>query len=409
MEAGREASDGGRDLRLLVAAVGLSALGDHAALTALLVLVHDRTGSPAAVAALLLGLWGPVVALGGVAGAVVDRVEGVRLLVLGSLGQAAVVLAMAAVAGPAAAILLAPALGVGIAIVQPAEFALIPAAARGRALARAGGRVETARHLGMTAGPLVGGGLAAAGLVTGALLLDAATFLVVALAASRMRARRPPRAGERPRARDGVLALARDRVLRTTLAAAAAALLVVSATIVALVAFATEVLGAGGVGYGALLAVWTAGMVAGAAGLAGRVPARTHATVALAAVAAQGAGILGGAAAATTWAVVLGHLLGGAAQGVKNVLLRALIHERVPPGMHGRAYAAWNAARNGAELAALLAGAALVAALGPRGTLMLAGGGSAAIALVALAALRARTPRTRSARAAATSSRPAGG
>ena len=380
------------DLRILVGAVGLSTLGDAAALTALVVLVHDGTGSSLAVAGLLLGVWGPVVVLGGVAGALVDRVENVRLLVLGAAGQAAVVLAMVAAGTPEAAVLLAPLLGVGSAIVQPAEFALIPAAAGRLGAARAGARVETARYVGMSAGPFVGGGLAAAGEVRAALLLDLATFVLVAVAAGRMTARRSGAsgAGARPRARDGAVALARDPVLATVLAGALASLLLVSATIVALVAFASDVLGVGGAGYGALVGVWTAGMVAGAMGVARRVPACAHAGAALLAVVAQGLGILAGAAAAVVPVVVLGYLAGGAAQGAKNVLLRALIHERVATEMHGRAYAAYNSARNAAELAALVAGAGLVAAAGPRWTLVAAGGGSAAIGLVALVALRRR-------------------
>lgn len=391
----------GRDLHILVGAVGLSTLGDHAALTALVLLVHERTGSPALVAALLLGLWGPVVVLGGIAGAIVDRVENVRLLVIGSLAQAAVVVAMAASQEPIALMLLAPLLGAGIAIVQPAEFALVPAAAGRRTVAVAGGRVETARYVGMSLGPFVGGGLAALGHARGALLLDAATFLVVALAVGRMRARRRVPAGgpgaARPRARDGVVALTRDAVLATTLAGTVASLLVVSATIVALVAFASDVLGVGASGYGALVGVWTAGMVAGAIVGARRIPPSWHAAAALVAVVAQGLGILAGAAAAVVWAVVLGHLVGGAAQGVKNVMLRALIHHRVAPTMHGRAFAAYNAARNAAELTALVSGAALVGLLGPRATLVVAGAGSAAIGLVALGVLRARSapPRRR--------------
>lgn len=187
-----EAGAADRDLRILVGAVGLSTLGDHAALSALVLLVHQRTGSSVAVAALLLGLWGPVVAMGGIAGAIVDRVENVRLLVLVSLGQAVVVAAMVAVATPLAVVLLAPALGVGIAIVQPAEFALVPSAAGRHTAAAAGARLETARYAGMSLGPLVGGGLAAAGQVRGALLLDVLTFLVVAVAAGRMTVRRAP-------------------------------------------------------------------------------------------------------------------------------------------------------------------------------------------------------------------------
>ena len=67
-------------------------------------------------------------------------------------------------------------------------------------------------------------------------------------------------------------------------------------------------------------------------------------------------------------------LIGGLAHGTKNVLARTLIQERVPDRLHGRAFAAYNGLRNGAELFALAAGGVLVAAIGGRATLALAGG-----------------------------------
>ncbi len=383
-----------RDLRILVAAVGLSTLGDHAALTALLLIVHEATGSALLVAGLLLGLWGPVVALGGVAGTLVDRVETVRLLALAAGAQAVLAGTMAILGEPIVLVLMVPLLGAGIAVAQPAEFALVPAVAGRRSPAVAGGRVETARYAGMALGPLVGGSLAGIGHARGALMLDAATFALVAVAVTLMRARRHPAARDprtgRPRARDGVAALARDRVLAITLAGTVASLLVVSATIVALVAFAHDVLDIGAAGYGALVGVWTAGMVAGALAGARCVPPAGYAVAALSAVVVQGLGILSGAAAAAVWVVVAGHLVGGAAQGMRNVLVRALIHERIAPALHGRAFAAYNAARNAAELAALMAGAALVGLAGARATLVVAGAGCAAIGLVALGVMRTR-------------------
>jgi hypothetical protein len=66
--------------------------------------------------------------------------------------------------------------------------------------------------------------------------------------------------------------------------------------------------------------------------------------------------------------------LGGVGHGTKNVLVRTLIQERVPDRLHGRAFAAYNGLRNGAELIALALGGLLVAAIGARTTLALAGG-----------------------------------
>ena len=61
------------------------------------------------------------------------------------------------------------------------------------------------------------------------------------------------------------------------------------------------------------------------------------------------------------------------------MLLRTLIHERAPEALRGRAFAAYNGARNGAELGALVLGGIVVGALGARAALLLAGLGPAAI------------------------------
>ena len=378
-----------RDVRLLVGAVGLSAFGDFMLWIPLALHVEAMTGSPLAVSAFFLALFGPVVALAGVAGRLADRFENARLLWIASLAQAAAVVVMALTADSLAAILLlTAALGAGNAVAQPAEFSLIPAAAGDR-VGEANGLVETARYAGATAGPLAGGLLAAAGLLEVALLVDAATFAAVALAARAMHARRDPRAagrvaGDNGRARDGLAHLTADRVLRVTLAGAIVALLFFSMSIAAEVFYVADVLHAGDAAYGALIASWTVGMVLGAVGLAGRVPPAMLATGALAGVAVQGLGIASAAAAGVLWAAFAGFALGGVAHGVKNVLLRTLIHQRVPEALRGRAFAVYNAARNGAELGALGAGGVLIGAIGAQPALLLSGAIPLAVGVAAL-------------------------
>ena len=86
----------------------------------------------------------------------------------------------------------------------------------------------------------------------------------------------------------------------------------------------------------------------------------------------------------------LAYVLGGAAHGAKNVFVRTLIHKRVPAAAHGRAAAAYNALRNGAEMIALVGGGILVTALGARTTISLAGGIPILIALAGLVVLTAK-------------------
>jgi MFS family permease len=386
-----------RDRELLAGAVGLSALGDFLGLIPLALHVQERTGSGIAVAALFIALWTPSAVLGGPAGVLADRVESRRLLRDVSLAQAVVALVLAfAFGGLLATLLLTALLGVGVAVGQPAEFALVPATAGAGGVAAANGRVEAARYLGYTLGPVLGGLLAAAGSTRAALLVDAASFLAVAVAAQALRARREPSAGERTsqRAREGIAFLVRDEVLARVVMAAFVSLLFMTASATAEVFFAKDVLHAGDAGYGTLMTLWTLGMVAGSTIVATRVPAARYAGVALAAMAVQGAGL----ALPTLWLVLpfalAAYLVGGVGHGTKNVVVRTLIHARVPDELRGRAWAAYSAGRNGAELVALVSGGLLVAALGARWTLLLAG------ALPVLAAgyaarRRARPPASR--------------
>ena len=376
-----------RDLRLLAAAAGVSALGDFLAVFPLILHVQQRTGSAWAVSALIFALWGPVVLGAGLAGAIVDRFENRALLVVVSLAQCAVVAAMVPAVDALWALLpLMALLGFGVAVSQPAEFALVPAAAGdGAGAARANGLMETTRSLGFTAGPVVGGVLGAAGLLPLALALNAVSFAVVAAAALALRARRRPEpAGEPVRAREGFAFLFGERELAIAIGGAVAALAVFSISATAEPFFVTDVLGAGSLAYGVLLTSWTLGMAAGAAGIARRVPRGGLAAGGLAAVVLQGLGIAGAALSPVLWMALIGFVFGGLAHGAKNVLLRTLIHERVPDALRGRAFAAYNGARNGAELGALALGGLAVGLFGARAALLVAGLGPALIGIACL-------------------------
>jgi MFS family permease len=379
------------DITLLSGAILVSALGDFLALIPLALELQRNTGSGLLVAALFIALWTPVVLLAGPAGLLVDRGDPRRVVIVAAAAQAAVAIGLAFAESNAAILGLAALLGCGTAVAQPAEFALVPAVAGEGRLTKANGRVESARYLGYTLGPLLGGALAAGGGTRIALLVDAASFVVVALVAVvlRPRPRAIPAHEELGRARDGIVFLVRDRVLAVVIAVAFTSLLFMTASAAAEVFFATDVLGAGDLGYGVLMTAWTAGMVLGATTLPRRVPAVAAATVALVAIAVQGAGL----ALPTLWLslafALVAYVVGGSAQGLKNVLIRTLIHERVPERLHGRAYAAYNGLRNGAELVALAGGGLLVSAIGARSTLLLAGALPVLAALAGLAARRA--------------------
>ncbi len=398
-----------RDLRLLAAAVALSAAGDMLLVVVLALRVHDLTGSGFAVSALFGALMLPVVLLAPFAGRLVDRVETRRVLLCVSLAQAVVAAGLVLAGGLVPILVLTALLGAGAAIAGPAEAALVPATIDEDRLAKANGWVETARYAGFTAGPLLAGLLTALGGTGLGLAANAVSFAAVALAATLLHARRHPTLTQPSRGSDpletqpsrgsdpveggrGLRLLLDDPVLRPTLGAAVAALVVISAVMTAEVFYVRDVVGAGATGYAIVFAGWMLGMVAGAVGIASRIKGPL-AVAALLALAVQGGGVVLAALWATLAFVLAANVVGGVGHGVKNVLLRTLIQQRVPRHAHGRAFAAYNAARNTAELGALAASGITVATFGAQTAVLIAGLGPVIAAALGLAALGYRPSR----------------
>jgi MFS family permease len=343
---------------------------------------------------LYFAIWAPSVALAGHAGLLADRYDPRRVLLLVSVAQATVAVVLAFASGTAVILALAALLGIGFAVAQPAEFALVPRVAGEARIALANGRVETARYAGFAVGPLLGGLLAAAGGLQVAMIVNAASFLMVGVAAIVVRCPHSefclspdPAVG---RAWAGAKYLVQERVLAVVMTVAFVSLLFMTTNWAANVFFAKEDLGLGDVGYGLLLTSWTVGMVLGATLLPRRVRSGVLAVSALVAIVVQGAGLAGPALWLVPALAFMFFFVGGVAHGTKNVLIRTLIHERVPASLHGRAFAAYNGLRNGAELVALVAGGLLVTAIGARWTMLLAGAIPVVAGLVALGVSRRR-------------------
>jgi Major Facilitator Superfamily len=379
-----------RDFRLVAGSVGLSALGDWVAIVALGLEVKQSTDSGFAVAALWICLFGPSVAVAGHAGLLVDRVEATRLLAAVSAIGAVAAAVVAFTTGTAGLLALTALLGVVFAVSSPAEFSLVPPLAGSDRVQEANGHVETARYIGFGLGPVLGALLYAAGGLEVAMLVDAATFAAVAVAALALRVRRQPAAGdgaEPQRARDGIAYLFRDRTLALVMTVAFGSLLFMSAVWVGELFFVQDVLDRGDVSYGAFLSLWTVGMAMGALLLSPRVAAGAVAATGVLAAAVQGLGLALPALWLSFAFFLVCSFAGGLAHGLKNVMFRSLIHVRVPDELHGRAFAAYNGIRNAAELGAFAAGGVLVAAIGARGTVAYAGALSALVGLIGLLVL----------------------
>lgn len=382
---------GDRHLRLLASAIAVSAIGDFVAMIALSLRANAQWEG-GGVAVLLICLWSPLALLAGHVGVLVDGAETRALAIAAAVFQAVVAAALAFTHGLVPTFVLTAVLGVGVAVSGAAEFALVPLLAGSRPLGRANGLVESMRGLGFVVGPAIGGLLAGGGGPRAALLADAATFLVIGGVLAALPVRRPPvpHAAGKPRARDGLQLLFSERVLAIVVGVGAVTLVFMSASIPADFAYTKNTLGMGDWAVGFVLTAWAAGMVAAANLVPRRIPVAALASATLLAAALQGLGKL----AAPFWLsyafMVCCWTVGGMGHGVKNTGFRTLIHERVAPGQHGRAFAAFNGLRNTSELGALAAGGVLVATIGPRGTLWIAGGVSALAALAGVAALAGR-------------------
>jgi len=381
-----------RELRFVAGAIAVSALGDWIAVLALAVRANEMWKG-VGVSVIFIALWTPIAVLAGHAGLIVDRFETRTVAILASLFQCLVVGVLAFATGSIASILaLTALLGVGAAIGQSAEFALVPLLAGPRSLGRANGLVESARSLGFAVGPLAGGALAAAAGTKAALLVDAASFLIIALALVSVSVRRHAAwiEGAAYRARDGLTMLFSERGLATAMLAGAATLVFMSASIPADFVYTTDDLGKSALALGVVITVWATAMIVASNTLAPRVPAHAVAVVALLAASTQGFSKF----LAPFWMVfpfMVGcYVFGGLSHGVKNTLFRTLIHQQVEPARHGQAFAAYNGLRNGAELIALAFGGALVAAIGGAGTLWVAGGAAGAAGLGGVRGLSSR-------------------
>src|SRR5688500_8782232 len=100
-----------RPVNVLAAAVGLSSLGDFLALVPLALALEHETGSGFVVAALFAALWGPSILLAGPAGLLADRLDPRRVLIVVSLVQAGLAVALAFAGGTAAILVLTALLG----------------------------------------------------------------------------------------------------------------------------------------------------------------------------------------------------------------------------------------------------------------------------------------------------------
>lgn len=363
-----------RDLSVAVTGKAVSWLGDEVAMVALALLLQGTGRGASAVAALLIANAVPIVALAGPVGRMVDRVDNRLLLVVSTAVQAAVCVALAFVASTPVVLALVAALGAGQCVTAATWTALLPSIAGAENLATAFGRSQAATTLAGITAPALGGLLVGRYGTRVPLLVDAATFAVMLLAAVLVRGRRQlsrPPAGTKEHG--GLRIVRRDAVLGPLVMLLGLFVLLGCMVNVSDVFLVREALHASTTWYGITGAAYAAGVLAGAL-LGGRLrPAQ------------QGRGIVGSAAGlalglcamglapAVEWLVPLG-VATGVGNGILNVALSAMVMRRSRAAERGRVGAVLNGVVSGTQLLAFAAGGVLTGQLGARPVFELAGG-----------------------------------
>ena len=322
----------------------ISYVGDGIALVALLLHVQATSGSGTAVAGLLLAAALPSL-LGPVAGSLADRVDRRRLMLICELGQGVVYLAIA-VFLPGYAVLLAL---VAVANVlarcfAPAASSAIPSLVPGEELVGANAWLGTALNLQVAFGGLLGGLLVAGVGVRWALAIDAASFLLSALALAKVPALPPEPSDAETRVslgravRDGVAFVATHATARAVVVTLFVGVAFAAVDNVALVFLTRDELGGGPAAFGVVSSAFGFGMLAASLALTRWERLVSARTAFLGGWVLTAFGTLATGLGPAVIAVAGAQWLGGVGNGGANVGGDTLIQRSVPPAMRGRVF-----------------------------------------------------------------------
>ncbi|MGA5191445.1 MFS transporter [Streptomyces griseoincarnatus] len=384
--------------RRLWTASTLSRWGDAFHTVALPLLVLHLTGSGLGVGTVVVAEIVPVLLLAPVAGAVVDRISPLKVMITADLVRAALVAVLPLVYGNIGAVY-AIAFGLSAASVffNPATGALLPRLVGEKDLVTANSGIWTAAVLSQIALAPAAGLLIVAFGFAPAFLINAASFAFSAVVLVRLPlAARPsltPHHGEAVhpvgrwrrwahQAGGGIHLIAGDRLLRTLAAGQLLAALSAGATSALLVVLAADRLGLGPAGYGWLLAAIGVGAAAGPLLVLRRVEDPRRPVLVFGPFALRGGVDL--TLAATTNPIVAGGALAAYGVGTSTgaVTFTSLLQATAPETHRGRVLAAFDMLWQTGRLASLLVGGLLADTVGVHWVFL--GGG---ILLLAAAAL----------------------
>lgn len=388
--------------RRLAASYAVNELGDWMGLIALSVLVYDQTESALATAVLFLGksflpaLLAPVL--------VVRAEQPPPRLVLPVIyiAETAAFLGLALLAkhfSLSAIFVLAAIDGVLALTGRALTRAVVAAMLKPSGELRSGNAILNVAFTGGAAvGPAIAGLVVAGFGVQTALLLDAASFCLIALllaTAGPLPHVTPDPGHMRERLRAGLAYIGGKPRLRRLILAQGAAFIFFAAVIPIEVIYAKQTLDAGDSGYGLLLASWGIGMVLGSFVFA-RLRNAPLLLLLFFSTLTVGVGYLGMAAAPGLAVACAASVVGGGGNGVQWVAMVSVVQELTSQAMQARVMSVLESVGSAMPGVGYLVGGLVATSHNPRATFLVAGLGVFAIVAIAAPLLGTNRPKPRS-------------
>ena len=357
--------------RRLWVARTVSQWGDAFNTVALVLLVYALTGSGLGVSGVVVAEIIPVLALAPVAGAMVDRLPRVKVMISADLVRAALAFALPFVDGHVAVVYaIAVSLSAGAVFFNPAAQSVLPAIVRERDLVAANSGLWTAAVVSQVVLAPIAGIVVVSFGYTWAFWINAASYLLSAVVLRRLTLPAAPTtvAGTSwyDDVRAGIAAVAGHRLLRALAASQFLAALSAGATGALLVVLASEHLALRAADYGLLLGAIGIGAALGPLALSRltddpRRPAFVLGPLVLRGLVDAVLATITGLAAAMTTLLVYGI---GTSTGA--VTFNSLLQAETPQELRGRVFAGFDLLWQSGRLLSLLAGGLLADTLGIR-------------------------------------------
>jgi MFS family permease len=370
--------------RLLALANFGSGVGTWLAFVALTVDVWDRTHSGVWVAALLIADFLPVIAIGVLAGPLVDRLSRRRLMVAADLLRCLVFLALPFAGSAELIVGLAAVAGFATGFFRPAVYAGLPNLVEDSELPSANALVQSIEAMTTIIGPLIGGVLVAVSSPDAAYWINAATFLfsaalVVRIPAQLLQAARAATAGHWRDLKEGFSLITGSRALVTVLLAWNVGMLGNAGVNVAEIKLAKDSFDAGDFGFGLLVGSAGLGVALGSLSAGTWVERHRASGVYGAGLALMAVGIGAAAASPNVWLAAPAVMVSGAGNGIALVCNALFVQRGAPDRMRGRVFTVLMSSNYAVFLLGMLAAGPLTDELGARWVWA----GAAAIAAVA--------------------------